>query len=179
MGDLEEALSVIERAIQNEIAGQRFYQDAAYYCIDPWAKEAFSTLAREEEEHATLLLGEYQSLTSQGRWLSPEAALELGARTDIGRLTFSGNEPGAALFPAGWSPEHAVDRRTDDLSVLAFGIQIEEQSLALYQQQADGIPDPAAREAYQFLVEEERRHHRQLQARWESLAGRPWPGSQL
>jgi len=175
MDDLQEALAVVRGAIQNEIAGQRFYHDAAYYCVDPWAKETFATLAREEEKHAFLLLGEYESLTTQGRWLPPGAALELGASADISQITFSSNEPGVALFPAGWSPEQAIDRGADDLSALAFGLQIEERSIAVYQREADDAADSAAREAFLFLVEEERRHYGQLQSRWEGLAGRSWP----
>jgi rubrerythrin len=174
MEDPVKALAVIRGAIQNEIAGQRFYNDAAYHCIDPWAKETFSTLAREEEKHTLLLLGEHQSLTSQGRWLSPQAALELGASVDITGITFSGDEPGVAILPAGRSAGEAIDRRADDLEALAFGLQIEKRSIAVYQQEADAAVDSAAREAYRFLVEEERRHYRQLKVRWESLAGRPW-----
>lgn len=174
MEDLQKALAVIQGAIENEIAGQRFYQDAAHYCIDPWAKEAFATLAREEEKHVLLLLGEHRSLDEQGRWLPPRAAMELGASTDISQITFSGDEPGPALFPPGSSPQQAIDRTADDLSALAFGLQLEARSMALYQQEAAAAEEPAAREAFRFLVEEEQRHYEQLQARWESLAGRPW-----
>jgi rubrerythrin len=175
MEDHREALSVIRGAIQNEIAGQRFYQDAAHYCIDPWAKEAFATLAREEEEHTTLLLGEYESLDTQGRWLAPRAALELGRGADITQITFSGKEPDPALFPDGPSPRQAIDRRADDVSALAYGLQIEERSIALYQRQADAAEDPAARDAFLFLVSEEQRHREQLRTHWENLAGKPWP----
>jgi rubrerythrin len=177
MEDLEGALTIIRGAIQNEIAGQRFYQDAAQYCIDPWAKEAFARLAQEEEKHVTLLLGEHHSLTTQGRWLPPRAALELGAKVDVSQIPFSTGEAVAALFPDGGSARQAIDRGADDLSALAFGLQIEERSIALYQQQADAAVDSSSRETFLSLVDEERRHREQLQARWESLAGRPWPNS--
>lgn len=173
--DYQGALAAIQRAIQNEIAGQRFYDDAAFRCIDPWAKEVFDRLAREEEEHVLLLLGEYESLKTQERWLPPQAALQLGASIDISKMTFPSGGPKAELFPSEGSAERAIDRRADDLSALAFGLQLEEQSIALYERKAQAATEPAAREAYSFLVEEERRHHRQLRARWENLAGRAWP----
>ena len=69
---MEHALAVLQRAIQNEVAGQRFYNDAAYHCIDPWAKDLFSTLALEEENHTRLLLVEYEALETRGRWLDLE-----------------------------------------------------------------------------------------------------------
>jgi rubrerythrin len=171
----QSALVAIQRAIQNEIAGQRFYDDAAFHCIDPWAKEVFDRLAREEEEHVLLLLGEYESLMRQERWLPPEEALQLGAGIDIAQMTFPSDGPKAKLFPPEWSAEQAIDRRADDLSALAFGLEIEEQSIALYQREAQAAKEPAAREAYLFLVAEERRHYQQLQARWENLAGMSWP----
>lgn len=174
MEDVQQALAVIQGAIQNEIAGQRFYNDAAAHCIDPWAKEAFATLAREEEKHTLLLLGEYQSLTLQGHWLPSRAAIDLGASVDVAQMSFSSDESAPALFPGGWSARQAIDRTSDDLSALAFGLDIESRSITLYQREAEAAAEPAAREAFSFLVEEERRHYRQLRARWESLAGTRW-----
>jgi rubrerythrin len=171
----ESALVAVQRAIQNEIAGQRFYDDAAFHCIDPWAKEVFDRLAREEEAHVLLLLGEYESLVTLGRWLPPEAALELGTTIDITQMAFSSGSSNAELFPSDWSAKQAIDRRVDDLSALALGLELEERAIALYQRKAEAVEEPAAREAYSFLVEEERRHYRQLRAGWESLAGRSWP----
>jgi rubrerythrin len=51
---------------------------------------------------------------------------------------------------------------------------MEEQAINLYGEQSQENVDPAAREAYQFLVDEERRHYRQLKDQWERLAGIPF-----
>jgi rubrerythrin len=169
------ALVAIQRAIQSEIAGQRFYADAAFHCIDPWAKEVFDRLAREEEDHVLLLLGEYESLMTQERWLPPEAALQLGSDIDITKMVFPSGGFATELFPSDWPATQAIDRRADDLSALAYGLKLEKRAINLYQRKAEGAEEPAAREAYSFLVEEERRHCRQLRAEWENLAGRSWP----
>lgn len=87
MQDLESALAVIRSAIHDEVTGQRFYDDAARYCIDPWAKEMFATLAKEEDVHTRLLLREYEALTTQGRWIDPEMALASDAVVDITRFS--------------------------------------------------------------------------------------------
>ena len=175
MEDVQGVLAVIQGAVQNEIAGQRFYNDAAYHCIDPWAKEVFATLAGEEEKHALLLLGEYQSLRSEGRWLPPGTAQDLGGSVDVTQISFSSEKPGVELFPDGWSARQAIDRTSDDLAALAYGLAIERRSIILYQREADAATDPNAREAFSFLVDEERRHYRDLRSRWESIAGRSWP----
>lgn len=174
MTDLERALAVVRQAIHNEIAGQRFYNDAAHYCIDPWAKEIFANLARDEEEHTRLLLVEYESLRAAGRWIEPEVALQSSEEVDITRFTFPEDEieTGQDLFPPQWSTGQAVDRRADDLSALAFGIQMETQAINLYGQAAKTTQDPAAQKTYEFLVEEETQHYHKLKAQWEKLAER-------
>jgi rubrerythrin len=171
--EIEAALVVIRRAIHNEIAGQRFYNDAAYACIDPWAKEVFATLATEEQVHTRLLLLEYKALTDQGRWLEPSLALESTADVDITQVTFPDEQSGEELFPAHWSAGQVVDRRASDLDALAFGIDLETRAIEVYGQAGQQELDPAARTAYQFLVDEETRHYHLLKAQWEKLAGRP------
>jgi rubrerythrin len=172
MPDLDSTLAVIGTAIQNEVAGQRFYNDAAFYCIDPWAKEVFSTLAAEEEAHTRLLLAEYESVAAHGLWLDRNVAEARGANVDITRFTFPDGKPAKDLFPPEWSADREIDRRSDDLDALAFGIELERQAIDLYGQAAGEAEDPAARVAYRFLVEEETRHYEELKAQWEKQAGR-------
>jgi rubrerythrin len=175
MPDKEGALAVIGTAIQNEVAGQRFYNDAAFFCIDPWAKEVFATLASEEEGHTRLLLAEYDAVRSTGRWLDRDVAEARGANLDITRFTFSDGQPAQELFPPQQTADRAIDRRSDDLDALAYALDLESQAIALYSQAADETDDPAANEAYRFLVDEETRHCRDLKSHWEKLAGRPFP----
>ena len=171
---LDGTLAVIRRAIHNEIAGQRFYNDAAHYCIDPWAKEIFARLAQDEEGHTRLLLAEYDALKTRGQWLDPETALANEADVDITRFTFPDDDLGQELFPPQWSTEDAIDRRADDLTALAFGVRMEQAAIDLYAAEAEAAHDRAACQAYQFLVEEETRHHEQLRGHWEALAGTPF-----
>jgi rubrerythrin len=168
------ALAVLLHAIQNEIAGQRFYDDAAHYCIDPWAKGLLDALAREEESHIQLLLGQYDALRVGAGWLGLGKAMSRGSAADIGRLKFPAEDPLAALFPVGWSPAQAVDRSADDLSVLTLGIEMEKLAIALYQEEGNAAQDEAARDAYAFLVQEERRHYRELTEHWQRLSGSAW-----
>jgi rubrerythrin len=174
MQELEGALAVIRRAIHNEITGQRFYTDASFYCIDPWAKEIFATLARDEDEHTHLLLAEYESLSTTGQWLDPDTARESSVQADIRNIPFLNDEPAEQLFPAQGSVNEAIDRTADDLAALAFGIEMEQRAIALYTEQVHQITDPSAKETYQFLVGEETQHYQQLKDQWEKLAGMPF-----
>ncbi len=174
MSEMEGTLAAIRLAIRNEIAGQRFYQDAAFYCIDPWAKDVFANLVREEEVHTQMLLVEYEALKKTGKWIEVEQALEREANIEITMLDFSGDESEAELFPPEWSVGDAVDRRADDLAALAFGIRMEKEAISLYSRERASTPDPSARTAYSFLIEEESRHYDQLKSQWERLAGQPF-----
>lgn len=169
--DVEAALAIVETAIQNEIAGQRFYDEASLYCIDLWAKEIFATLARDEEKHTQLLLGEHEALSTQGQWLRPEDALSAGESVDITRISFSAVGSGPELFPPEWAAGNAIDRTWDDLTALAFGIDLERAAIALYQSEATKVTDASAVRAFNFLVTEEERHYRALVDRWEQLTG--------
>ena len=172
--DVESALVVLRQAIHNEIAGQRFYGDAALHCIDPWAKDNFSSLAREEEKHTQLLLVEYEALETRGQWVDPDKALETASEVDITRFTFADDEPNEELFPPQRSMGDTVDRRADDLAALAFGVRLEQAAIDLYDRDGANVQDPAAQKAYRFLVEEEIRHFHQLKEQWERLSGRPF-----
>ncbi len=171
MEEVASALAVIQRAIHDEVAGQRFYSDASFYCIDPWAKDLFGMLAREEEKHTQLLLVEYDSLATEGGWIDPDTVLLSEVEVDITRFTFDDDGPTDSLFPLQSSMAETVDRRADDLTALSLGIQMEQKAIAVYTAEAMRSTDPAARKAYQFLVSEESRHYQQLKDRWEDLAG--------
>lgn len=178
MQDIESALGVLQRAIHNEIVGQRFYDDAAHYCVDLWAKDIFAALAREEEEHTRLLLVEYEALKTQGRWIDLELARESAAEIDITAISFPENTFEEELFPAQTPIGNVLDRRVDDLAALAYGIKMEQEAIQLYSLQADTVQDPAGREAYRILVQEESRHKDELRAQWEKLAGIAFPGAE-
>jgi rubrerythrin len=175
--DIESALAIVRQALHNEITGQRFYYDAAYYSIDPWAKEIFASLAKEEDDHTRLLLLEYEALTTQGRWLDLETAQSSQAKVDIARIDFSTDEPAKELFPPQWEAGQAVDRTVDDLAALAFGVKMERAAVDLYSHAARTIGDPVAQRTYHYLVEEETRHYHQLKTWWEDLAGLPFDES--
>jgi rubrerythrin len=177
MRNQEPALMVLLRAIQNEIATQRFYDDAASYCIDPWAKEVFGNLAREREDRAYLLLCEYESLRASGRWHNGGSAWPVDAGPDFSCLRFEEGEKPEDAFLQKWAVDQAIDRRSDDLEALAFGVLVEKRTLEHYQQAEQAAEEEEARQAYEYLIQDETRHYRQLKDRWEKRSGRQFAES--
>jgi len=172
--DADGTLAVLRRAIENEVAGQRFYGDAAFLCIDPWAKELFAALAQEEDRHTHLLLVEYESLRAQRGWIDYRIATGITTSLDLGSLTFPEDLAGPDVFGVIPPAAESIDRRSDDLSALAVGIGMETSAIELYGRELSQCGDPNARAAYQFLVDEETRHLLQLTSQWEQLAGVPF-----
>jgi rubrerythrin len=178
MNEIKGALKVLRHAIHNEIAGQRFYNDAAYHCIDPWAKEVFATLSRDEEIHTRLLVSQHEALSTEGHWLNLGAALASDADLDAAVMALPVDDGLVSdeLFPSEQAASQTIDRMSDDLAALAFAVHLEQQAIDLYVQAAAQTNDLAAREAFTFLVEEEGRHLQELKERWENLAGRAFAG---
>lgn len=173
----QEALLVLQRGIQNDLAGQRFYFDAASYCIDPWAKEIFVTLAQRKEKQVRRLLAEYESVRDSNRGNGHGLGHSSRATLDITHLTFQEDEEGEGSFPFQLTAAQLVDRRSDDLKALALGINVERSVLDLYRQASDAAKDQEVRKAYEFLLHGEARYYHRLRDQWKELAGVPFDDS--
>jgi len=165
MGEHDEALAVLRRAMQNEREGYRFYLEASERSSDPAGQGTFRSLARDEEKHLALLLVEHDSLSVGEGWVNPEEALAREVEIDITRPLFLGEE----LAPQKESPFEATFAVYDtgelegDLAVLEFGMNVEEQFYKMYEKAAAETDDAVGRQAYQFLMKEENRHFKLLQ----------------
>jgi rubrerythrin len=170
-------LLVLRRGIQDDLAGQRFYFDAASYCIDPWAKEVFVTLARQKEQQVRLLLAEYESVRDFNRRNGHGPGGPGRATLDITHLTFQDDEDVEDAFPFQLTASQHVDRRSDDLEALALGIDVERSVLDLYRQASVAARDREVRKAYEFLLRDKARHYHRLRDQWKELAGVPFDES--
>lgn len=173
----QEALLVLQRGIQNDLAGQRFYFDAASYCIDPWAKEIFVTLAQRKEKQVRRLLAEYESVRDLNRSNGRGNGGSNRPILDVTHLTFQEDEAIERSLPFQLSAAQVVDRRSDDLQALALGIDVERSILDLYRQASLAAKDREVKKAYEFLLRDEARHYRRLRDQWQELAGVPFDDS--
>ena len=170
-------LIVLRRAIQNDLAGQRFYFDAASYCIDPWAKEVFATLARGKERHVRRLLAEYEAVRDFDRRNGLGRGRSGRATLDITHLTFEDDEEIEGASPFQRTAGQLVDRRSDDLQALALGIDMERSVLELYRQASLATEDQEVRKTYEFLLRDMARYYHRLRDQWQDLAGVPFDAS--
>lgn len=164
MTDVQGALPILRRAVENERQGYHFYQEAAARADDARGKAMFESLGNDETRHLHLLLAEYQSLQKGEGWIDPQDALEREIEIDVSQPLFPEEQMAPVAFP--W--EEASDREWDelqtDLAVLRFGMEMEERFYEMYKAAlGEAAPDSRPASAYRFLMSEENCHFTLLQ----------------
>ncbi len=142
--DSKELSGLVQRAIQTERDGNRFYMRAADGTKDPKAKGMFEQLARDELYHITVLEDLYEDL--------------LGEES-------SGTVKGFPIFEelkkatGGVLPDFS-----NDYEVLQKAVSDEIEAREFYRKTAKGCASEKARDLFEDLVEMEDGHVRLLQA---------------
>jgi rubrerythrin len=170
------ALTALHQAIELEIEGQRFYQQAAERTDNPQGAEMFRSLADDEVIHERILRRQFDALeegegTCPGRqvqgWM-PVLSMVEGLPDGVGEATF---DLTSSLFPEGEKMlEKAVQPDASDLDALLFALQIENQSFNLYYKLAQTTDDPNGKRMYEFLADAERGHFEWLMLNYEHLS---------
>jgi rubrerythrin len=151
---------VLRRGMSLERDGYDFYTLAAERASDKRGKAMFLDLASQEKDHLHLLLVEYQALEAGKGWLPHEEAMQVELDFDPADPDLPGDEPPDPMPIFSPSRETSVE---SDIAALEFGLETERISRHLYAQAAAAADDPRAREAYEFLVEQEEIHYELLQ----------------
>ena len=167
----ERALSVLWEGIINERDGYRFYTEAARRTKHNRGTEMYEGLADDEIQHLRLFLVEFLALTKGQSWIDPKEAMEKDLEFDMDKSDFGlglkkpqgAIEVSEKLFPDEWKQEAKIGSLDDDLAALRFGMEIEERAYKLYEEAGGATSDPMAKQAYDFLVEEEKRHYQLIE----------------
>jgi rubrerythrin len=162
--NLKSALVALDVAIQTEKDGREFYQRAARKTRDEGGRVLFASLADDELEHLDILETQRESLSEQGRWLSP-AETEEQMRPSISE--------GAPIFSRKALGDK-VNEYTSDLSALRMALLLEKDAVAFYTSAAQQTEDIGGRAMYQRLVEMEKEHQRILDEEYGALAKEFW-----
>lgn len=149
------------KAIQAENYGQNFYLMAAGSTRDPKGKEVFQTLAAEEEEHAAFLKAHYDSVIKSGKL---DDSVSLGHRVDL-----------ADAWPI--FSEQLKARIKDasfEMTSLSIGIQLEQNAMNFYREQADRHDDDDVKKLFRFLSEWESGHYKALLKQYDAIKEDYW-----
>jgi len=153
---------VLRRGMSLERDGYNFYMEAAENASDERGAAMFRDLANQEVDHLKLLLAEYRALDADEGWVPHDEAMDQSFDIDSADPDLPGQEP-----PEEYQlPVFTLDREVSlegDIAALDFGLETEDITRDLYAHGAEESDDERAREAYEFLVEQEERHYELLQ----------------
>lgn len=159
--DWKSPQGVLRRGMSLERDGYNFYMQAAERASDERGAAMFRDLAEQEVDHLKLLLVEYEALEDTGDWLPFREAMDRSLDLEPDDPDLPAEEPPQDYQLPVFTAEREVSLE-GDLAALDFGLETEDISRALYAQGAEQTEDERAREAYQFLVEQEERHYELL-----------------
>ena len=152
------------RIAQNmETNGLAFYQQAAAKSGNSKVREVFLRLADDEEKH----LATFKDLeaTLRARRAEPPTAEDEDIGPYVNRLLQS------QVFCEKCAAARITGQSQDDMEALAVGMQAERDSILFYQEMLDFVDSREARDAFTWILKEERKHLQTLAARAEDCAG--------
>lgn len=141
----KDELQIISQAILNEVEGYEFYKMASNQAGNNESKEAFLTLANEEQEHVKYLKDLFNSIKDSEK--------------DDFKLALEVSPPSPDIY--NW--EKVDDKYTSmALSVFSIGIQMEKDSIVFYKDAKAKTKYPQAEKLYDLLIEWEQVHLEQF-----------------
>lgn len=154
---INKELTIIRQALLNEHEGQDFYTLAAKEATLDEARDAFESLAAEEQKHIDWLLDLYQSIK--------ENRME----------NFDPSEYQEPPSPGLHNPK-VIGRESGSLAVSVFGIGInlEKAAIDFYTAAAEKTTLPAAKDLYQLLIRWETQHLEQFEQEYDQLKEEWW-----
>ncbi|MFH0963437.1 MAG: ferritin family protein [Planctomycetota bacterium] len=139
---------LIQRAIDLERLSRDYYRQISRGPVARYAKEALEQLSREEQGHMEIL-AEYSRNAPKGvRVALPDASELAGVWKRFG----------AALE----SVRQAIQPHTDETTVVQRALDLEIQSLALYEDARKKTKSEAGRIVFSYLCDQESKHRAYL-----------------
>ena len=158
--DLVFARDALRIALQTEKNGVNFYQALAKAATDERGRDAFLSMAAEEEKHLRELQGEWEALVKRNKRVLKAPVF----------LHFDYNELNR-LFP---SPEELQKRRVEQLSLeeaLHLALSMEQGAHRFFKRYAEKFNDTRGKAIFQKFAEEELEHCDLIQQECDRLLG--------
>ena len=151
--DLIKSLKI---AIQGEIEGRELYKAAADKTSDPKAKEVFTFLSMEEDDHIKALTKIGESISS-GKKLG---TIDLKKYVDL-------EGPGNSIFSTSFRTR--LKGKHFEISALSIGLKLELDSFKYYAELSKQAEDQDLKDLFQTLSDWEKGHYHALQEELDSL----------
>ncbi|MGB8952001.1 MAG: ferritin family protein [Candidatus Aminicenantales bacterium] len=144
----------IQEAIQLEIRGREFFTHAAELTHNQLGKKMFQRLADEEVRHLEVFSRLFSSVLQSEEWKKAVKEEELQGKSSVIEELVS-----------------RVKRAEDqsEIEALRIGMELELKAIDFFKGCVDKGSDPAAKEIFDKIADEERFHYDLLQAQYDSV----------
>ncbi len=142
----EYMLQALKDAVQMELEGRQFYQEAAKKVVNPGVRQIFEYLAESEKYHIEKFNEIYRSLEKDPAWNAPMAVFSPPQ-----------HEPYVCVMAMTQADQGTGGK--DDLQALRTGLKMEECSIDYYTKLARETNNPLARRFFMSVAHEERGHY--------------------
>jgi len=150
-------IEALQLAIQMEVEGKEFYQQASQKSNNKLVKELFQNLANEEDVHRKKFEEIYEALKKGQDWPDVEPPSEKAKRIKS-IFAEATKELGSKIKVA-----------NSELEAVKTAMDMESKTYDLYRSRSEQSTLPAERRFYQALAAEERGHHLALLDSYEYL----------
>jgi len=147
-------LKTLQLALKMESDGRNFFLEAKEKASHPLAKKTFQSLADWELEHMKIIERFHVSLKNRDKWESVQG-LQLKKGEAIRAFKTIFEELREEI-------DRTVPADADDLETYRMAIGIEDKLASFYQKLAREAANEGAKLFYEFMVDQEREHHRIL-----------------
>ncbi len=147
-------LNALQLALKMERDGRNFFLEAKEKASHSLAKKTFQSLADWELEHMKIIERFHVSLKNRDKWESVQG-LQLKKGEAIRAFKTIFEELREEI-------DRTVPADADDLETYRMAIGIEDKLASFYQKLAREAANEGAKLFYEFMVDQEREHHRIL-----------------
>jgi rubrerythrin len=146
VSEQQSTIDALKIALQMEIDGKEFYQQAARESRDDLGKKLLNTLAGEEDIHRQVFQRIYEAISARRGW--PDVDLKSDSGRNLRTVFARANSQSGAAIHAGESELEAVDKAR----------KMEGMTYDFYQNRQRQASDPAEKEFYEKLAGQEQQH---------------------
>lgn len=150
-------MTLLKKAILNEVEGYEFYKLAAQGSTNEETKSTFMLLAHEEEKHVEWLQGLLKKLSQK--------------ETDAFDLAMIPNPPSPEIFR--WEKVSEEDAHRS-MTVFSIGLQMEKASAKFYEEGRDEAETEDVKKLFDILAKWEWAHYDQFQREYDLLLDEYW-----
>jgi rubrerythrin len=152
----QDVKTLIGEAIKLEINGQAFFKHAAEATHNDLGKKMFVRLAQEEVKHLDVFSRLFSSVIKSDEWKKQVRSEELKG-------------PSAVIEELAQRLRRAEGQ--SEIEALRIGMELEQKAIDFFSGSAAGMSDPAAKEIFEKIADEERFHYDLLLAQHDSVTG--------